>query len=856
MTWKSENEHFLFDAGQTYIEHFYQTTEKKEISKHGTCFGIKSEDNPQKILAMVLNSLRIFFRKISKNDIYSIINLVGLSIGITVCLLIFLFISDEVVFDRHNEHVHTTYRVLEQNKSTGASAAIHAAVMHNYIHDRIPGIEKLARLFYWPECVVNAGEEPLNEKKLIMADPEFLDILTFHFIEGDPETALSEPSSIIITKEAAKRHFGNKNPLGETIVIDNMLHLVISGVVENFPPQSHLDFNLLGNFELMESVITSMVTDWHNSSVKFYVRTRPDADPVSIADQITQIVGDANESFRVQNEFYLQPLTDVRLRSAHVQWDQANRGDIRVVVTFLVIALLILSLACFNFVNLSVATAIRRAREIGIKKVLGASRRNLIIQFILETSILVLVALFLALLLTEIFIPFLNNLTGKDLSIRLFSDPAMFLSLLGLFVVVSALAGAYPAFVISRYKAIHIIKGDQTISQIKGLSGKRYRFSLRQFLIMLQFSASTALIIASLTVFSQMQYLSDRSPGYQREGLIAVTNPFDEHRSSRAIWLKEQMLQHTGVENVSFAFNLPPGKPNNYGHMSFEGAEGRQNLHVALISVEANFFNTMQSQILSGRDFSEDIAADRNQTVIINQAAHSRMGGDAIMGETLQGFYDGQARQVVGIVEDIHYESLHERAIPMVFFISKENYPQYDFNILIRYQSDQRQEVLTYLENTWSQEAPQWPLQLQFVDQQYNMLYQDDQRMMVIVSSFSGLAILLSVLGLIGLAVYAAATKTKEIGIRKVLGASTNRIARLAISEYSILVLVSNLLAWPAAYLFVSRWLDNFAYRIDLNVAAFLIPSLVMYLIAIVTIGLISYRAASQNPIEALRNQE
>ena len=805
---------------------------------------------------MILNSLRIFFRKISRSDIYSIINLVGLSIGITACLLIFLFIRDEVVFDRHHEHAQNTYRLLLRNKESGAASAIQPGVMHNYIYDRIPGIEKTARLFGWPECIINTGDEVFTEKYLIMADPDLLDIFSFHFIDGDPATALSDPYSIIITREAAEHYFGNHNPMGKTILLQNMLNLVVTGVVESFPSQSHIHFRFLGNIELMEFIETSMLNDWSNSGVYYYFKLQPDVNPAIIADQITGIVSEVNDHFRDRNEYFLQPILDIRLRSAHVQWDMANRSDIRVVTTFLIIALLILALACFNFVNLSVATAIRRAREIGIKKVLGASRRNLILQFILETSILVLVALFLALLLTELFIPFLNNLTGKELSIRLFSDPVMLLSLLGLFVLVSALAGAYPAFVISRYKAIHIIKGNQTISQIKGLSGKRYRFNLRQFLIMLQFSASTALIIASLTVFSQMQYLSNQSPGYVGEGLIAIKNPFDEHRSSRALWLKEQMLQHSGVRGVSFAHNIPPVRPNNYGHVSFHGESGRIQLHVAFISVDAAYFNTLQSQILTGRDFSEDIAADRNYTAIINKTAMERLGQDDMLGETLHGFYDGQARQIVGVVEDIHYGSLHEQATPMVFYISRDTYPQYDFNILVRYNPGQEQEVRTYLETIWSQEEPRWPVQYQFVDDQYRSLYQDDRRMMVIVSSFSGLAILLSVLGLIGLAVYAAATKTKEIGIRKVLGASTNRITRLAISEYSILVLVSNLLAWPAAYLFVSRWLDSFAHRIDISVTAFLVPSFMMYLVAVLTVGLISFHAASQNPVEALRNQE
>lgn len=805
---------------------------------------------------MLRNILLVFFRKISRNDIYSVINLIGLSIGITACLLIFLFVRDEFRFDRHHEHGSEIYRLLLRSKETGVASAIRPGVMHDHLQDRIPGMESMARLFFWSECVISAGDMPLPERDIILADPELFDIFSFRFIEGDPATALSDPYSFILTEEAAQRYFGDADPIGQQLVIENELPVMVTGVVEEFPEQSHFHFNMLGHISLLELMSPTALSDWQNSGVYFYFRLGQGADPNHVAGQITEIVKAANEHFRDRNEYYLQPLHDIRLHSSHVTWDEAKKGDITVVMVFIAIALLTLLLACFNFVNLSVATAIRRAREIGVKKVLGATRGRMILQFMLETSLVVLVALILASVLTEVFLPMLNNLTGKELSFGLFSDPVILLVILVLLLVVSLLAGAYPAFVMSRYKAITAMKGDKAIGQVRGFGKKRYQFRLRQLLILFQFAVSIALIVASLVIFWQMRFLSTGNPGYEREGLIVIKNPWDQQAPSRATWLKEQMLQHSGVSGVSMAHNVPPIKPNNYGHVAIEGDADRQQLHVAFITVDADYFSTLDSRIIAGRDFMADMATDASHTVIVNATAAARLPGDDVIGDNLLGFYDGQTRRIIGVVDDIHFSSLHEEVTPMVFYINHESYPQNWFNILVRYEAGSGREVLTYLEQLWGNEVPQWPLQYQFVDAQYMEHYNDDRRVMAIVASFAVLAILLSVMGLLGLSVYATTARTKEIGIRKVLGASVRGITSMISGEFGVIVILSNILAWPAAYIFINRWLDNFAYRIDVNLLVFLIPALTMYLIAVITVSIIGYRAASLNPVDAIRSPE
>ncbi len=805
---------------------------------------------------MIKSIFLIFFRKVKKSDIYVLINLIGLGVGITACLLIFLYVSDELRFDRHHEHARQTYRLLMVNPNTGGESAIHPGVMYSHVKDQITGVEHIARVFVLPSIVLNPGDNPMSENGLMAADPSILNIFSFNFLEGDPATALNDPHDILLTPEAAERYFGDRNPIGQVLLLENEFTFVVSGLIEAPPAQSHLHFTMLTNTGFMETINPSSLTSWNNHAMNFYYTLEPDADPALVADLTRSIVWDAHESYKDRVAYRLQPLLDIRLYSNHIEWDYAHTGNVTVVLIFSAIAILVLVLACFNFINLSIATSLRRAREIGIKKVLGVSRKQLMLQFIAETFIITLFAMLLALLLAEIFLPALNNLTGKSLSVRLLSDPLLKYMLLSLLILVSLIAGGYPAFVMSRFKAINAMKGAEVITNIKGLRNKKYQFRTRQLLMLIQFAVSIALIVSSLAIFWQMRFLMNRDPGYEKESLIAIKNPFDEHAPSRARYLKEQLAQHADVVSVSLAHNIPPVTPNNYSHISFEPNNGGQRFHSALISVDADYFTTLKSQIVTGRDFLTTMATDASLAVIINETTATRLGAEDPVGITLQGFYDNQPRQVIGVVKDIHFSSMHESVGPMVFFISEDDYPFNWFNILVRYDKGAAASTIGFLNGIWEDEAAEWPLQYQFVDEQFREHYEDDRRTMIIVASFAGLAVILSLLGLLGLAVYVAATRKKEIGIRKVLGASVNKITSMITGEFGIMVIASNLLAWPAAFIFVNRWLDNFAYRIDINWFAFLVPSLVVYLFAVITVGLIVYRAANMNPVYTLQNAD
>ena len=805
---------------------------------------------------MIHSSFVTFFRQITRGDFYAIFNLAGLSIGIAACLMIYLYVADELRFDRHHENADSVYRLLTNTPSTGSASAIQRGVMYDYMDGHLPGVGKMGRVVSYRGVFTTPDGEPFVENEIFYVDPEILDILSFEFLHGDPSTALSSPNSLILTEPAAEKYFGSADPIGQRLMLNNDLPFVVTAIIAPPPEQSHLHFNGLASTESIRSINSSALTNWNNSGVYYYMQLEPDANPEQVAERAQNLIWNANENYRERLYFKLQPLLDIRLHSASISWDIARKGDITTVRIFSAAALLILFLAGFNFVNLTTAGSVRRGREIGMRKILGANRGQLIRRFLSETFVITLFAALLALFLVELCLPALNNLTGKNLSQQFFSDPSFVIAVAGVIIAITLIAGSYPAVMMSRFKAATVARGGNVLSNVQGLHNKKYQFKLRQILLMGQFAISTALIAGSLMIYMQMQFISNHHQGYDSEGLIAVQNALDDQGPGRAEWLREQLLQHPDVQSVSLTHNIPPVTPSNYANFSYESSEGPATFHGAMISSDAHYFSTMNTRVVKGRDFSSDMHTDATSATIINQEAARVMGVDDPIGMYIDGFYDGVARQVIGVVEDIHFSSLHEKVRPMVFFISEEEYPQNWFNILIRYNPDATARVAGTLETLWEQEAPHWPLRHEFVDQQLRVQYQGERRVMLVVAAFAGLAMILSLLGLTGLAIFSAISRIKEIGIRKVLGASVTGIIRTMTREFGVLVIISNLIALPVAWLLMTRWLDSFAYRIDISWLMLAIPAVAIYLTAVLVVGVISWKAANLNPVVTLRNTE
>ena len=802
---------------------------------------------------MFLQVITRFFRKIRVGDIHIILNITGLSIGIATCLLIYLYIADEVSYDRHHVNAQNVFRLLQHSPRTGNQNAIQPGVLYDHIHDLIPGVEHIARIYPIRESTVSVDGQPFTENGFAAVDQSLFQILSFRFIAGDPATALSEPNNIVLTRSAAQKYFGKEDPMGKSLLFYNAYTYIVAGVIEDFPSQSHLDFSVLASMESMVYFNPSALSSWDNASQYFYLRLMPDVNPDNVSAQITNHVWSAYETFKDRVEFRLQPLLDIRLHSAKVGWDNALKSDMYIVIIFSAVAVLILFLACFNFVNMSTAVASRRSMEVGVRKVVGADRGLLMRQFLLEAFLFSFISLLLALLLAEVLLPALNFMSGKQLSIPLFSSFEFALILAGFLIVIPLLSGIYPAFIMSRFEAITAIKGGNMITSVKAMTRNRVQLRTRQLLLLLQFAVSITLIVASMSIYRQMAFLSGQKPGFDPAGLIVVRNQWDAQAPHRAIWLREQLLQHPDVEMVSLAHNVPSTVPNNYTNYQYESREGSQRVHGAIISCDEHYIQTLRGRLLEGRDFKPDMVTDASNATIINQAMANRLDVENVIGATLSGFFDGKPRQVIGIVDDIHFSSMHNAVTPMAFFISHDSYPQNWLNMLVRCKPEKASLVAEHIDRLWKEEAPQWPLQYFHVDQRFSQLYQADRRVMYIVFSFAGLAILLSVLGLTGLAYFAANTRIREIGIRKVMGASISQVVRLMSGESGIIALVANLVALPLSWHFVNRWLDNFAYRVTLNWVNFVVPAVFVFLVVWIVVGLISYKAASVNPANTLR---
>ncbi len=803
---------------------------------------------------MYQNVISSLFRKIGKKDIYTLINLTGLSVGLAVFLMIFLYVADELRFDRYHHNPEEVFRLLYEYPGTGSAAVIHTGALYDYLDNQVAGVSHLARLVELSDVPVNVNNRPLLEAGFAAADPDFLHILSIELIEGDLETALQNPHDIIISKTTAERYFGQDDPMGQIVNLYNTVPFTITGISKPNPDQSHFQYNMLCNLEGLLALNPGFTSSWDMQSASYYLRLEAGENPRHVAERIQTILWDVREQYKDHTYIGLQPLTDIRLKSDHIGWDKALTGDMGIVAIFSVTAILILFLACFNFINLSMAGAVSRRREIGIRKVLGANRIQLIRQFLLEAFALSFIAMLVALLLVELLLPLLNNISGKNLAQNYFNDPLLIIVILALLIVTPLLAGAYPAGFMSRFQPVAVIKGNQMITSVKGIRKKRVQLRMRQFLLLLQFAVSTALIVSSIIIYWQMNYMTSRHPGFERENMISVVNPFEQQAPARAAWLREQLLSHPDVEMVSLSHNAPAVDPMNYARLSYEGRNGQQQMHMAGISCDASYFEVLQSRILEGRNFDPDLITDPANSVIINETAARRLDVDNPIGTVLNGLFDGQPRQVIGVVEDIFYTSLHSSVRPMAFYISPEIYPQNFFNIIVRFREGQHANILAYLEEIWMKEAPEWPLEYYFTEELIYNQYDNERRVLTIVIAFAVLAIILSALGLVGLAIYASTTRIKEIGIRKVLGASVNEIIRMVSNEFGLLVILANLIAWPVTYIFTTRWLDGFAYRADIGWLIYVIPAVALYLLAVTIIASISYRAATINPVESLRN--
>ncbi len=791
---------------------------------------------------MLKNYLKITVRNIRKNKGYSFINIFGLAIGMACCILILIWVKDELSFDRFHANANSIYRITEHQYDSSGNyfpVAVTPWPLAEALKNDIPEIAKSARLRIVSGGLISYKDKKFYENDFVAVDPSFLKMFSFPLVEGDISTALTEPHTVLITEETAARYFGSEDPLGKVLTFHNVYDLKVTGLLEDVPHNSHIKFDFLVPF-------TSTLRDfgwtdtWWTNNYTTYVQLVDNASLPQVSEKVSPYLKKINPE--TGTELILQPLTDIHLRSDYAIDLYGNTENKAIYVyAFSAIALFVLLIACINFMNLSTARSEKRSKEVGLRKVVGASRNNIITQFYGESLFMTILAFFAALVLVYLLLPAFNNVSGKLLTLESMKEPAFLLGLLGIMLVTGLASGSYPAFVQSSFKPVDSIKGLGL--KVSPKSGKS---TLRRTLVVIQFTLSIILIVGTSIVYKQIQHMLKKELGYEKESIVYFVKRSNLRTQYDAF--KSELLRDSNIIGVTSSSDVPTYSVHSTGDFSWEGKNPETHFLIHQFSVDHDYIKTFNMHIIAGRDFSREFPADAStQSFILNETAVKAMGLENPVGSKFQ-LYDNEG-QIVGIVEDFHYKSLQTAIEPLVLRIE----PGRDSYVFVKFKSEQIQEALASIRRVCDSFNPEFPLEYSFLDESINRLYDSELKTKNIFNYFTLIAIFISCLGLYGLAAYMAQQKTKEIGIRKVLGASAINIMTGLSKEFVLLVCLANAIAWPVAYYVMNRWLQQFASRTDLSLWAFILSGLAALFIAFLTIFYQSIKAATANPLKSLR---
>jgi len=808
---------------------------------------------------MFRNYLKVALRNIKRHKGYSFINIAGLAIGMACSILIAIFVFYELSFDKHHEKANQIYRVGAQfGPTTDMRGAFTAPPMAQAFLEEFPEIAQAARYSPWPRnYLVSIGEKKFLEKGIKYADASIFDVFSIPFIVGNPKTALSDPFTIVITEDIARKYFGNENPLGKSLRFeDREEDYLVTGVVENCPGNSHFQFDMIASYISRQG---SRDTGWMGHSIFTYVVLQEGVSPSQLEAKFPNFIlrhfGPqffAQTGIRYENHlqdeknyygYFLEPLLDIHLRSDTFE-NLSIRGRIVYIYVFSVIAIFILLLACINYMNLSTARFSKRSKEVGIRKVLGSVKKQLVFQFIGESILFSLIALAFSILMVKAILPAFSNLADRPLSFHLFSNVYVLPVLIGYALLVGVLAGSYPAFYLSAFQPSRTIKG----SIYQKTHGN---LLLRRVLVVLQFSITVFIFLGTFVISSQLKYLRNKSLGFDKEQIVVIPRAYALGQQADAF--KQELLKYPSILSLSHTESLPGKHFNPNGHR-LEGRPATEEHILHTMYGDHDFLELLNLKIVEGRYFSRDIPTDATSAVVINETAVKELGLKEPIGKRfLKEFGDaaeGEFVTIIGVLKDFHFHSLHHEILPMLIRpLSESEW----FYTSIKIRPENIKKTLDLIERTWRKFSRGQPFEFSFLDEDFNNLYRAEQTTGKIATIFFFLAIFIACLGLLGLVAFSAQQRTKEIGIRKVLGASVSRIIYLLSREVMILVSVSTFIASPVAYFAMSNWLQNFAFRIKMTVWMFFLTALAILFMAILTISYQAVKAACANPAEALK---
>ncbi len=789
---------------------------------------------------MFKNYLKVAVRNLTRQKGFSFISISGLAIGMACCVLMFLWLQNELSYDVYHENADEIYRVIfEKQKgnrhaidSRGANA-IGPNLKENY--PEIINFTRFRSVMGWP---VQSDGDVYENDMMSVADPTIFEIFSFDFISGDPSTALTDPRSVVVTKSLANKYFGDSDPLGKILKIASDDYEV-SAVIEDVPKNSHLQFDYVMPIVNMEDAWGDPLDSWtRDFRFTSFIQLQEGSNWKDISDKLSKsnIVREHHPESSTESIF-LQPLKNIHLGSAGYGLDFSGKGSKKTVYILVSSALCILLIACINFMNLSTARASSRIKEIGVRKVIGAERKDLIKQFFGESAIICLISLIFSLVLAYLFLPVFNELTTKSLSLDISSNIQIIYGLLGITVLTGLASGAYPALFLSSFQPGRVLKG-MILSKIAS------RETLRKTLVTAQFVVTIALILGTTIIYRQLDYMQNKDLGYDKENLINL----DLYGLGRDIkTIKNELLKNPDILNISGS--LPPtglfGLNSNRRELDWSGKDPSLNVLTLRYGVDYEYLDTYRMKMAEGRFFAKEFATD-SSNYILNESAVKAMGIESPVGKWFS--YDGRRGMIIGVIKDYHQTSLRSQILPQILFLGGRS-----FSAAVRLNSENISETIAFLEKKWVEFEAQYPLSYNFYDEQLNRFYSRDEKTGRIIRYFTSIALIISCLGMFGLVTFMAAQRTKEFGIRKVLGASVTSVVLLMSKELTKSIIFASIISWPIGYYLMSNWLENFSYKISLNVTYFIFSGLLAVIISLLIISYKAIKTARTNPVNSLR---
>ncbi|MDA3942918.1 MAG: ABC transporter permease [Bacteroidetes bacterium] len=784
---------------------------------------------------MFRNYIKIAIANLTKNKAYSIISISSLTIGLAVCILLLLYVSHELSFDRYHEKADNIYRLCQEQHPYQAPGA------GRLLADNLPEIKNYARILPRDNILFEFGDKRFKEDYVAWVDAELFEIFSFKFKQGSPGNSLQQPGTAVINEKTAQKYFGNDNPVGKILKVDNENDYIITGVIEDIPQNSHFTFDIFLTLEDGDKLFGSDWEEswgWWNFLVYFEMQdgfSKPELERKISEVMATVLNSKPDDPLPV---FTVQNLKDIHLHSAHFLGDIQPQNSITYVLVFSAIGLLILLIASFNYINLLTANATTRGTEIGVRKAYGASRSQLAIQYVSESFVVLIISLGLALVLVQLFLPIFNELSDKNLTFLILADMNIILGILGMLVIVGLLAGWYPALVLSSYSPVKALKSS------RNNAGSRFQF--RKILVGAQFTIVIVLIACAIIMFRQINYIQNKDLGFEKEAVI--TSIFDFGDEAQYNTLKQALLGQSYVSSVSVASRIPSGSLSNEGYVIPEGQT--ENISISYVHVTYDYFKTLGIEAKQGRLFSDQIKTDATESVILNNKAVKllQLEGNPI-GQSIKCNWPKSTRRIVGVIEDVYFESLYNKIKPAVFLIDYSMV----YHLIVKVKTSDVIGSMNSVTEISQEYYPDQVIEFTFLDSILQSRYEKDTRTFQLMGYFAVLAIFLACIGLLGMASFMLARRTKEIGIRKVNGAGVSEIIQMLNLSFVKWIVVAFIIATPIAWYSMDKWLANFAYQTPLSWWIFVLSGAITLSIVLVTVSWLTYRAARRNPVEALR---